>query len=186
MLILGEQCNYRVTNNDNAWNAFLKNGSLNFTPKWIGSRTKSCALVGHYIEYGQFRSGRSVYQTNKRRKSGKKQQKESDQSETSTTDDETVVPQQNCNKVAENIVQKIKLSIGKAVDHAEARLAAESPCQRDKYAWSLSYLRVDEKRFIVFERHLFRIQQLLKALNLLVQRDIHGWHYSSVRIAEDI
>ena len=186
MLILGERCNYRVTNNDSAWNAFLKKGSLNLTQKWIGSRTKCCALVGHYIEYGEFRAVRARPRTSKHEKYGKKQPNESDTSETSATDDETVVPQKNSNKVAEDILKEAKLSIGKVIDRAEARLATESSCQRDKYAWSLSYLRVHEKRFIVFERHLFRIQQLLKALNLLVQRDIHGWHYSSVRIAEDI
>lgn len=54
------QCNYRVTNDDRAWNNFLKQSLLYFDYiRKIDMNTNIPILAGHVLEYGQFQSVRS-------------------------------------------------------------------------------------------------------------------------------
>ena len=55
----GMQCNYRATNDDRAWNAFLKQSRLHLDTSNVDTAIEIDVLEGHLLEYGQFRSLRS-------------------------------------------------------------------------------------------------------------------------------
>ncbi|CAF4247836.1 unnamed protein product [Adineta steineri] len=101
------QCNYRVTNDDRAWNSFLKK-------------------AGQYIEFGEFRSVNS-HVGRKRLKNIRNEHKQ--MSTTSSTQNQHLqIPKTSlmAKTIAQDIMINIKTSIENAMQLANTQISAES------------------------------------------------------------
>ncbi|CAF1382200.1 unnamed protein product [Adineta steineri] len=105
------QCNYQVTNDDRAWNSFLKKGQ--------------------YIEFGEFRSVTSRAGT----KWSKNIQHEHEQTSTTSSTQNQHVPIPKTSLIAEQIAQdimiNIKISIENAMELANSRISAASQHEKN-------------------------------------------------------
>ncbi|CAF1382360.1 unnamed protein product [Adineta steineri] len=107
----GMQCNYRVTNSDRAWNAFLKKGQ--------------------FIEFGEFRSVTSRAGT---RRSKNIQDEHQQTSTTSSTQNQHfTLPKTSliAEQIAQDIMIDIKISIENAMELANSQISAASQHEKN-------------------------------------------------------
>ncbi|CAF3874873.1 unnamed protein product [Adineta steineri] len=116
------QCNYRVTNSDRAWNAFLKKGQ--------------------FIEFGEFRSVTSRAGT---RRSKNIQDEHQQTSTTSSTQNQHfTLPKTSliAEQIAQDIMIDIKISIENAMELANSQISAASQHEKNALLNTLQSLHL--------------------------------------------